>query len=86
MTYAFQADSKTFLEFFKRVKERNVKDEIERIKILLELVKEGYKISISQSSKTPEEWVKAYSKHGKVLWVKPATLEGGTENGDSNGL
>ena len=84
--YTFHGNAEIFLEFFKRVKERNITDEQERIKVLVEMIKEGHKISVMKSNKTPEQWVKDYSKHGKVLWVKPDTLEGGTENGDSNGL
>jgi len=84
--YTFHATSEIFLEFFKRVKEQGAKSKEDRIKILLQLVKEGYHISIMKSNKTPEQWVKDYSKHGKVLWIKPTTLEGGIENGITNGL
>lgn len=81
--YLFYADPEIMLEFFKRAKEGNIVDEAERVKILLDMIREGYNISVSQSQKTPEQWVKDYSKHGKVLWVKPKTLEGGVEDGTS---
>lgn len=84
--YTFHANSEVFLEFFKRVKEAGTTTEEERIKILIGMIKDGHKISVMRSNKSPEQWVKDYSKHGKVLWVKPDTMEGGVENGDSNGL
>lgn len=84
--YTFHGNAEIFLEFFKRAKEQNISSEQDRIKILLDMVREGYEISVMRSNKTPEQWVKDYSKHGKVLWVKPDTLEGGVENGDSNGI
>lgn len=84
--YTFHAPAEVFLEFFKRVKDAGTIPQEERIKILIGMVKEGYKISIMKSNKTPEQWVKDYSRHGKVLWVKPDTMEGGIENGNTNGL
>lgn len=56
-------------EFWKRVIERGVKTEKERAAILVEMANEGLMLSVSETNRTKEEYVKDLSKEFRVLDV-----------------
>jgi hypothetical protein len=70
MVYTFHATAEVMVEFFDRVNKLKKDNEKNRIKIIGEMIKEGFKISVGQTGRTKEEIVKDYAKHGTVMWVK----------------
>ena len=84
MTYSFIALPEVLLEFFERVKELKEDTEEERLKILCDMIKEGYKISVMKTGRTKEQVIQDYAKHGDVLYVKsPDDLTGGDMEDDT---
>jgi hypothetical protein len=63
-------DAEIALEFFERVKELKEDTEENRIKILMDMAREGKKIAASQTNRTKEEVIQDKAKHGRVLYVK----------------
>jgi hypothetical protein len=70
MTILFQMDAETALEFFERVQKLEEDTEENRIKILMDMAREGKKIAASQTNRTKEEVIQDKAKHGRILYVK----------------
>lgn len=68
-TVAWTMTSDTAMEFFKRCHERGANTEPERVKILVELAREGQMTSVVATKKTKEEYIRDKAKHFKVLKV-----------------
>lgn len=66
----FYMTAEEALEFFERVKSLKEDTEEARMELLVQMANEGKKISIGQTSRTKEQVIEDYSKHGKVLYVK----------------
>jgi len=71
MTLAFHGSADTFLKFFEEVQKRGLETEEERVKLLLEMMEEGEKISTWHTERSKEQIVEDYRKHGNVLWISP---------------
>lgn len=69
-TVAWTMTADTAMEFFKRCHERGATTEKERVKILIELTKEGKMNSVVASKKTKEEYIKDKARHFQVLKVE----------------
>lgn len=59
----------TAMEFFQRCQERGAKTEVERVKILGELLKEGKMTSVVATNKTKDEYIRDKAKHFNILKV-----------------
>jgi hypothetical protein len=70
MTVQFIANADVYLEFFERIKDLPEDTEETRIHLLCQMAKEGKKISIIQTSRTREQIIEDYRKHGDVLYFK----------------
>lgn len=68
-TVAWTMTADTVMEFFKRCHERGAVTEPERVKILVELAKEGQMTSVVATKKTKEEYIQDKAKHFKILKV-----------------
>lgn len=66
-TVAWTMTADTAMEFFKRCHERGANTEPERVKILIELAREGQMKSVVATKKTKEEYIKDKARHFKVL-------------------
>lgn len=71
MTEMFYMTATEALEFFERVKLLKADTEEERVKLLIQMINEGSKISIGHTERDKEQILKDYSKHGRVLYIKP---------------
>lgn len=67
--YTFSMDVDTTYEFFKRVQELGLKTEEERIHLLIDMYREGYPISVGQTNRDKDEYLRDLSKEFKVLDV-----------------
>jgi uncharacterized protein YpuA (DUF1002 family) len=71
MTLQFISDADTYLEFFERVGTLKDDNEKNRVNILMDMVKEGRKITVIKTKRTIPEIVEDYQKnYGDVLYVK----------------
>ena len=68
-TIAWTMTADTAMEFFKRCHDRSANTEEERIKILIELAKEGQMNSVVVTDKMKEEYIDEKAKHFKVLKI-----------------
>jgi len=70
MTLQFVADAEVYEEFFTRVQLLVEDTEENRTHLLLDMVEEGYPITVMKTNRTPDEVVRDYAKHGNVLRIK----------------
>lgn len=68
-TLAWTMTADTAMEFFKRCHEKGANTELERMKILAELAKEGKMTSVVASDLTKDQYINQKAKHFKVLKV-----------------
>jgi hypothetical protein len=67
----FEMTVEIALEFYQRCKDRKAKTEKQRLKIMMELAKEGKLKSVMQTKRTPDQVAKDYAKNfGQVLYIK----------------
>jgi len=67
--YIFQMSAETALTFYERCDEREAHTEEQRVKIITEMVEEGYNISISKTNRTKDQYVKDLAKEFKVMSI-----------------
>lgn len=69
---AFMLYGAALEEFFKRCDAREAVTEKERTEILIEMAKEGWIASVTQTNRTKEQYVEDLKKnYGKILECKP---------------
>ena len=66
-TVAWTMTADTAMEFFRRCQERNANTEEERVKILIELAKEGQMTNATATNKTKKEYIEDKARHFNVM-------------------
>lgn len=70
-TLVFQMTVEVAQEFWERVRDLKAETEEERRSILIDLMKEGKMLGVSETSRTKEQYVKDLSREFKVLDLSP---------------
>lgn len=80
MTTQFIMTATVLEEFFLRVKELEVDSEYNRIRLILNMIAEGFPITVIKTERSPEQVVEDYAKHGDVLYLRAQDPDKTLEN------
>lgn len=67
----FTMSTDVAMEFWQRVKDNHLETELERRMLLLEMTKEGKMQSVSETTRSKEDYIKDMSKEFKIIDVSP---------------
>ena len=70
MTLAFHMDGETALEAYDLFTFYGADTEEKRIEVIKQMIQQGYNITVFTTSRSPEQVVNDYTKHGSVLYMK----------------
>ncbi len=71
MTLAFHMTADVALDFFELVETFGIKTQEDRIELIKTMIDEGYKITVFETNRTPQQIADDAAKHGRVLVIKP---------------